>query len=273
MSSDLIARTLPLAEEQWLRAGGHALRQQTPIARASRHGFTMLQTAAAVDQMSTQLHERLRDINASKVGQTERAVRSKPRQSQGVSQVHDDVSDGSDVQGALVASNVRPGKQEVQLSAPSPTEHRAPNGSLRLLAADVVSPDECDQLLAAGIVAMAGAFSRCGQTTLGISPALQARMQAPRLDGVDTTVHDAAATAAISETMPMLYCIVERVRRRVASAFGADVATLRVSDATFTRLQPVSSHIDAENSAGMPISDLELRRNATMAGRHCDTSL
>jgi hypothetical protein len=49
------------------------------------------------------------------------------------------------------------------------------------------------------------------------------------------------AGADLSGTVPLLYRVVERARRRVAAAFGADLVTLRVSDATFTRLQPVST--------------------------------
>ena len=81
-------------------------------------------------------------------------------------------------------------------------------------------------------MAMAGAFSRCGQTTLGLSPALAGRL---------ACAPPSAAGASIPDMLPFFYRTVERVRRRVATAFAAPLEALRLSDATLTRLQPVGS--------------------------------
>ena len=253
--SNAVAMMTQQAEEQWRRAGGHVLPPFAPIACASRRAFALLQAAAALDQECARLRQELCELNTGE--DATRRVRAcvSPTSKAGATaqQEMDDESDGSDLQGSLVAANVRPGKPLVLLSARDGLEHRAPDGSLRLVAADMLSEHEREQLLAGGLVAMAGAFSRCGQTTLGISPALAARVLATTASvsaasGADGTAGAAAALSStamagvdLSGTVPLLYRVVERARRRVAAAFGADLATLRVSDATFTRLQPVST--------------------------------
>lgn len=105
---------------------------------------------------------------------------------------------------------------------------------------------------------MAGAFSRCGQTTLGLSPAL-----AGRLACVPPPATHGADTAQLVDALPLLYRTVERVRRRVAAAFSAPLGSLRLSDATLTRLQPVDAGTaDAECGAS---GEDERRRGAAAA--------
>ena len=87
----------------------------------------------------------------------------------------DDHSDASALQGDLVSRCVASGKQELRVRVGEP--HRAPDSSVRLLQPSCISREDCACLVAAGIVAMAGAFSRCGQTTLGVSPALSDRLR------------------------------------------------------------------------------------------------
>uniref|UniRef100_A0A7S2MG55 Fe2OG dioxygenase domain-containing protein n=1 Tax=Haptolina brevifila TaxID=156173 RepID=A0A7S2MG55_9EUKA len=48
----------------------------------------------------------------------------------------------------------------------------------------------------------------------------------------------------------MLYRTVERARRAVASSFGASLEDLRMSDATFTRLQPVAALSNEDDAYG-----------------------
>ena len=85
-------------------------------------------------------------------------------------------------------------------------------------------------------------FTRCGQTTLGLSPALATRTLAAGAP--------ADAPPAVSQTVPLLYRTVERIRRRVSAAFGAPLAELRLSDATLTRLQPVGDELGGGGGGG-----------------------
>ena len=274
ITQGLCASTL----DQWRRAGGHILLDSPPDERthsltaASQHTFSLLQTATALDAAGFIVRDELRSINMRMEGeQLDEAAHSRRRVrpcveappnasiaaggagGAGDDANLDDVSDGSDLQGGLIQTNVRPGKPEVVLSAASlSAEHppRAPDGSLRLVMPHVLATDECHALIAGGLVAMAGAFSRCGQTTLGLSPALASRMRAYPPPASDAAAAPAAAAAAAAATagndsipaaLPLLYRTVERIRRRVAAAFGRDLDRLRMSDATLTRLQPVAS--------------------------------
>ena len=246
-AASFIQRVLEPAEEQWLRAGGHTLVRNSsaplpPVVQASRDAFALLQTAAAIDRESAQLRHDLCELDGGE-DEGSRRVRPcvAPPSATGQPAVADDESDGDALQGSLVEAHVRAGKAETTIGAHEGVEHRAPDGSLRLIEAGVLSPDECTHLISGGLVAMAGAFSRCGQTTLGVSPALGSRLLALPAAGGDGGDGVAAKTAAecVPAALPMLYRVVERARRRVARAFGASLDELRVSDATFTRLQPV----------------------------------
>ena len=256
------------AESQWLAAGGSILlhdAKQSALAASSRNAFALLQTASALDHAGLLLREELRILNAGEetLGAKRPCVDSHMRRPiTAAAEDKDDVSDGSALQGGLISSNVRPAKPQVLISAAS--EHRAPDGTLRLLSSNLLSADECATLVAGGLVAMAGAFSRCGQTTLGLSPALAARMVA--YSEPATAASHAAAAASIPEALPLLYRTVERVRRKVAFAFGAKLETLRMSDATLTRLQPVEeehthgAHPPRQHDAGSAL------RAATASG-------
>eukprot|EP00966_Prymnesium_polylepis_P299543 6922144-Prymnesium_polylepis.1 len=157
---------------QWRAAGGHALPSADgPLAHASREAFVLLQSSAAVDVACGRARAALRTLNAAEDATPAlTAPQVTPFKKAGPED--DDHSDGSELQGRLVAQNVRPSKPELPLT---PGEHRAPDGTLRLLQPELVSPAECDHLIAGGLVAMAGAFTRCGQTTLGLSPAIAHR--------------------------------------------------------------------------------------------------
>ena len=165
---------------QWHRAGGHALAHAPALADASRATFALLQSAASLDAAAESTRVRLRVVNASSSA-NEPAKRTRPNvpTRSAAADEEDDVSDGSAVQGDLIDKNVRPGKARVPIRLADAAEQRAPDGSLRLIEGDVLSADECSLLIASGLVAMAGAFTRCGQTTLGLSPALAGRMTAP----------------------------------------------------------------------------------------------
>ena len=245
LAADVVADTRTSAELQWNRAGGHILRSSAALACASREAFVLLQTAAALDRTSAQLRRELTDLNTVE-GATRPAVDEKRVVAK--SSTSDDVSDGSEVQGSLVAANVKFGKRTLFIGA---GEHRAPDGSLRLLTAQLLSPSECAQLVAGGLVAMASAFSRCGQTTLGISPALGTRMLVPSMaNGTGSEVAD--ASVAIPGAAALLYRAVERARRQVAASFGASLGQLRLSDATLTRLQPVGGNEDGGDGSETP---------------------
>ncbi|KAL1526208.1 hypothetical protein AB1Y20_014934 [Prymnesium parvum] len=157
------------AAAQWRTAGGHALEARlSPLADESRASFVLLQTAALLDARAALAKASLQSINSAP------APPPPPRPRRAPHRDDDDESDGSALQGALVRRNVRRGKPELELCAGA---HAAPDGSLRLLLPAVMGAEECEQLVAGGLVAMAGAFARCGQTTLGLSPALAHRMR------------------------------------------------------------------------------------------------
>lgn len=215
----LVAIAWHAAESQWLNAGGTAMHiTGTPEAlmKASREAFAVRQAAAALDAMSLQVQQELRMLNATD-GERQATTAPLIRAPAARKLVEDDTSDGCELQGELVRSRVVPGRP---LTVAEPGEARAPDGTLRLFVPSVLSSHECALLLAGGVVAMAGAFSRCGQTTLGVSPALAARMR-PSLE--------------LAGAVPMLYRTLERVRRLVASRFGTPLDGLSVSDATLTR--------------------------------------
>jgi len=177
--SGYAAAALQAALSQWLVAGGHVLlrgcRDQALIA-ASATAFALAQAAGALDAEAEALQLTLRSLNDG-------AERGPERQRERhVPPGADDASDGSSVQASLIAANVHGGKPERPLVPPPPSANlppgcvRAPDGSLRLLSPALLSAGECNLLVAGGVAMMAGAFSRRGQTTLGISPALSHRL-------------------------------------------------------------------------------------------------
>ena len=244
LSAEAIADALSeAAAEQWVKAGGHILlrdKQPSALATASKHSFVLLQTATALDAAGFLVREKLRSLNAGDDSDSN-ARQKRPclqllapagereRAPHGSHNDEDDVSDGSALQGELIEKNVRPGKPQNLLSAPllsAGNPLRAPDGSLRLVLPSLLSAHECQELVAGGLVAMAGAFSRCGQTTLGLSPALASRMLSYPLpdalgashlnaasDGSGVSAAD-AASASIPGALPLLYRTVERVRRQ-----------------------------------------------------------
>jgi hypothetical protein len=254
------------SEAQWEEAGGHCLRNWPTIANASRRAFAVLQTCTALDIAGLQLREELRELNSSASDDGIAIKRRKPphnvkRSGQSTTRAgredDDDITDGSSLQGDLISRNVRPDKRDEYVPIPRSVDgnlgkHSAPDGSLRLVLANVLSGDECAQLIAGGLVAMASAFSRCGQTTLGISPALAGRMLAPPpVSAADaSTEQDAASDATIPAALPLLYRTVERVRRHVAVHFDKRLEELRMSDATLTRLQPVPAAGGVDRGSG-----------------------
>lgn len=255
--------------EQWRAAGGHVLPStDSPVARDSQRAFVLLQSAAALDAACSHARQELRALNS----EPSISVAAPPAPlSKQVGAYEDDHSDGSELQGGLVARNVRPDKAELVLRPGS--NHTAPNGTLRLLRPNLLSPAECELLVAGGLVAMAGAFSRCGQTTLGVSPALAARTRLPQPEGnqLEGSAAGEGATPAVptEDTVPLLYRTVERVRRAVASAFGEALGSLRVSDATLTRLQPVhpvGDVLQSEATEGQVSSAAALRDAVSSTG-------
>jgi len=222
------------AEAQWLAAGGHVLPPDAPATRVSRDAFVLLQSAAALDTAAHEVRTALRDLNDGGGGGAKPAGEGK--RPAVPDEADDDHSDGSSIQGSLVSRNVRPGKPE-HAFVPG-AGHRAPDGSRRVVE-HLASREECEQLVSGGLVAMAGAFTRCGQTTLGVSPALAARVH-PAVCGLGGD-HDAATVAAVAEAPATLYRVIERARRKISASFGAPLGRMRLSDATFTRLQPVDA--------------------------------
>ena len=228
------------ALSQWHAGGGGVLERTTQtsargleLASTAREAFVVAQTAAALDVHQQGVLRTLRELNGSAPSEPPEPALAAPQPSGADRYAGDDVSDGNAGQGALVSSHVRPGKPEEAIS--SAGEYRAPDGSLRLVQAELLSEDERARLLGATLVAMAGAFSQCGQTRLGMSPMLASRM--------------AALPGGGGAPVGQLYTTVERARRTVARAFGADLATLRVSDATVVRLQ-AAPEVAAASAAG-----------------------
>eukprot|EP00967_Tisochrysis_lutea_P111081 scaffold174379_cov35-Tisochrysis_lutea.AAC.1 len=213
--ASLARSALAAACGQWERAGGHTVTSST-LATPSCETFALLQAAGALEAEAEAAVLSLRFANA---GGTLRPP--KPREAPPGA---DDLSDGSEAQAALVAARVARGRREELVHVrPADGRVRAADGSLRLLVSALVSPDECQILLSAGVVMMASAFSRCGQTTLGLSPAL---------------VHRLGGCSELAPAVPLLYRAVERARRQVAAAVGTPLEHWRLSDATFTRLRP-----------------------------------
>ena len=209
---------------RWRGAGGHVCERVAPLRmqRASRDAFALLQCAAAIDSECEALREALREMNEAHarsggdgagadgagadaaVGQEAPSRAPPPSRNQHA----DDESDGSPQQAALLSANVRPGKREVLLRPGVGEAYSAPDGSVRHLHPHLLSPIESATIVSGALVGLANAFERCGQTTLGISPALA----------------------------------IERARRSVSKAFETDLDSLFVSDATLTRLRPYRAH-------------------------------
>jgi len=239
---------LQAAVAQWRVAGGHILtRAGAPAAlcAASLQAFCLQQAAGALDAEAESLQLALRELNGTVSG--DGAVSRGPRPCEAPPGA-DDTSDGSPVQADLVRRNVQRGKPEICVSPPArpavaPSGDgggpeaapegcvRAPDGSFRILWSGLLSPSECQMLVAAGVAMMASAFSRYGQCTLGLSPALAQRT---------------AATEELAPALPLLYTAVERARRRVAATRGKPLHQWRVSDATLTRLRPAPLPGDAD---------------------------
>ncbi len=225
---------------QWEAAGGSVLlrrgRCASEVAEASRDAFATLQTAAALDADAASLRAQLSTAQSS-------GTSARPTAATGCAdeESDDNVDDGSSVQASLIARNVREGKPSEPMGAGL---HAAPDGSPRLVSPGLLTAEECSLLVGGGLVMMAGAFSRCGQTTLGVSPALGGRMlhvarrrQAPGA-GESAAEGGSAGESTLGGTLPLLYVSVERARRRVAETFGVPLSSVRNSDATFTRLLP-----------------------------------
>ena len=242
MSEDaqLVASFRASALRQWHAAGGDVLERRAQDSQSAleyaatvREAFVLVQTAAALDVQQLSLLRALRELNGSVEAPAEASppvVSGAP----GKDGYTDDHSDGSSAQGALVSSNVRPGKPEETFSGGG--ELHAPDGSARFVFDGLLSASECARLLGATLVAMAGAFSQCGQTRLGMSPALAARMGALPSGG--------------GPPLGLLYATVERVRRKVARAYGADLGQLRVSDATLVRLRAAAEEAREASETG-----------------------
>ena len=231
-STDLLARVAGSAAAQFDAAGGCVLPPSAPTTRAARDAFVLVQQAAALDVAALEAQRALHALNNS--GAQQQPPPAEPLAGP-KKRAADDESDGNALQGELVAAHVRAGKTIETLDPGA--AHAAPDGSLRLVQPGFLGEEACSSLVAAGVVAMAGAFSRCGQTTLGVSPALAPRARGLRL-------------AEGGSLAPALYLTVERVRRRVAAAFGADASVLRVSDATMARLRPHGGGGDAAAAGG-----------------------
>jgi hypothetical protein len=238
--NEVAVAALQAAAAQWEMAGGHVLvRAGAPaqLCRASLCAFALQQAAGALDAEAEALQQLLCQINGTAGGEAGAPRGARPR---GAPPGADDTSDGSPEQAELVARNVRRGKPERRLQPPprpgaACSDHlgplpagcvRAIDGSSRLLWPGLLSESESQLLVAAGVAMMAGAFSRCGQTTLGLSPALAQRV---------------AGSEALAGAVPLLYVAVERARRRVAAASGTPLGSLRLSDATLTRLRPTAA--------------------------------
>ena len=167
-SSDLLARVAGSAAAQFDAAGGCVLPPSAPTTRAARDAFVLVQQAAAHDVAAPRRSARSHALNNS--GAQQQPPPPEPAPLAGhKKRAADDESDGNALQGELVAAHVRAGKTIETLDPGA--AHAAPDGSLRLVQPGFLGEEACP-LVAAGVVAMAGAFSRCGQTTLGTSPAL-----------------------------------------------------------------------------------------------------
>ena len=241
----LVASFRASALRQWHAAGGDVLERRAQDSHSAleyaatvREAFVLAQTAAALDVHQLSLLRALRELN----GSVEALAEASPPVASGAKDGYtDDHSDGSSAQGALVSSNVRPGKPEETFSGSR--ELHAPDGSVRFVFDGLLSASECARLLGGTLVAMAGAFSQCGQTRLGMSPALAARM--------------GALPAGGGPPLGLLYSTVERVRRKVARAYGADLDQLRVSDATLVRLRAAAEEArDASETGALDVGVL-----------------
>ena len=242
---------------RWRGAGGHVCERVAPLRmqRASRDAFALLQCAAAIDSECEALREALREMNEAHarsggdgagadgagadaaVGQEAPSRAPPPPRNQHA----DDESDGSPQQAALLSANVRPGKREVLLRPGVGEASSAPDGSVRHLHPHLLSPIESATIVSGALVGMANAFERCGQTTLGISPALAQRFLEVSEAG---SAGEAIGSDRLGEDdphlrpLPLLYLAIERARRSVSKAFETDLDALFVSDATLTRLRP-----------------------------------
>ena len=246
---------------RWRGAGGHVCERVAPLRmqRASRDAFALLQCAAAIDSECEALREALREMNEAHarsggdgagadgagadaaVGQEAPSRAPLPPRNQHA----DDESDGSPQQAALLSANVRPGKREVLLRPGVGEAYSAPDGSVRHLHPHLLSPIESATIVSGALVGMANAFERCGQTTLGISPALAQRFLEVSEVG---SAGEAIGSDRLGEDhphlrpLPLLYLAIERARRSVSKAFETDLDSLFVSDATLTRLRPYRAH-------------------------------
>ena len=226
--------------EQWEVAGGGVLlrRGASALASASRDAFATLQTAAALDAHAASLRAQLSTAPSDST-----SVRPFAAVACADGDSDDNVDDGSSVQASLIARNVRDAKPSEQMGA---GKHAAPDGSARLVAPGLIAEDECSLLVGGGLVMMAGAFSRCGQTTLGVSPALSARLLHVAPQQAEGGEQAEGGKCALGGTVPLLYVAVERARRRVAETFGVPLPSVRMSDATLTRLLPYGDSGAAE---------------------------
>ncbi|KAG8458632.1 hypothetical protein KFE25_008429 [Diacronema lutheri] len=230
------------ALRKWRESGGHVLERAAPgaVLDAYREAHVIALCALALDAQNSALTDRIRERNAGPLRGTggPGAPRQRPKPAE-----HDDYSDGSDVQARLVEANVRPGKRELVLGAGA-HEHAGSDGrpTRRVVADGCASEEECRLVVAGALLAFAGGFSRNGQSTLGISPAL-----ALRLAPATAAEGDARACAA----MRCMYLLVERARRRTVAEYGL-ACELYVSDAQVARLQPVDDAAAARGARHAP---------------------
>ena len=209
---------------QWHRAGGHALKSTAPT-DASRDAFALLQAASGLDRACDVARMRLRELNSLDGA----AARKQPvAASSGTARDKydgDDVSDGSKVQGGLIARNVHSGKQKLRISCRDADVQRAPDGTLRL-----------------------GGRCRLSRRVRGT------HRRWPRNDGwrlhtlrTDDAWVIAGARRPINRSagdgpiaLPRHGARTPPRRRRLRRPLGS----LRLSDATLTRLQPVADDDD-----------------------------
>lgn len=232
------------AERKWRSSGGHAAERiaaSDDAVTVYREACILQLMALALDAENSKLTDCIRARNAVAtrgVGSLGEA-RPRPKAVEG-----DDYTDGSALQARLVEANVRDDKPTVALASGVHVVTGARGRATRRAVVDrFAEPDECAMVAAAAVAALAGGFSRCGQSTLGISPALAQRLSPAA----------AAEAGATPRAMQLLYELVERARRRVASEFGVQ-AELHVSDAQVARLQPVA-HAPHARADGLPSHD------------------
>jgi hypothetical protein len=238
---DFLSELREPALEKWRQSGGHVIERKYPgeQSAAYREAYVLVLSALALDAQNSALTDKIRERNAGPL-KGSGGLGAVRRRAAPVEQ--DDYSDGSELQARLVEANVRAGKPEVYLDD-GVHALTGSNGepTRRVIVDQFASGEECEMVNAAAVLALAGGFSRNGQSTLGISPALTSRL-AP-----------AAAAEGVQHAYALraLYTLVERARRRVVADFGV-TDELYVSDAQVARLQPVDDAAAAIGARSCP---------------------